>query len=276
MTVFGLGDLAFLGAATPAASLLLDLYPNAAAAYSLRLLRSAHTGGVVRVRRSSDNTEQDFTATQVTDGTLATFCGAGNGFVRTWYDQSGSDRHATQTTTANQPQIVSGGSVLTVNGKPALLFDGSNDSLLFSDLTLTTYSTFALVKKAATSGSFVTLGNSSSRYFSVSPFSDGFLYEWIPGDYARTGYTNNTAQNLFSVIKSTTGTGGYSGQQNGSNLAAYTLFSSYTSMVLSTIGLRDDGTRASGNMQEIIIYGSVQASNRSAITTDINSYYAIY
>jgi len=39
---------------------LLDLYPSAAAAYSLRNLSSTYLGPLVRVRRSSDNTEQDF------------------------------------------------------------------------------------------------------------------------------------------------------------------------------------------------------------------------
>ena len=41
------------------ASLLLDLYPSAAVAYSLRKLRTAYTGAAIRVRRSSDNAEQD-------------------------------------------------------------------------------------------------------------------------------------------------------------------------------------------------------------------------
>jgi hypothetical protein len=42
-----------------AQSLLLDLYPGAAAAYSLRKLRNAYSGSAIRVRRSSDNAEQD-------------------------------------------------------------------------------------------------------------------------------------------------------------------------------------------------------------------------
>lgn len=40
-------------------TLLLDLYPSAAVAYSLRKLRTAYTGSAIRIRRSSDNTEQD-------------------------------------------------------------------------------------------------------------------------------------------------------------------------------------------------------------------------
>ena len=81
---------------------LLDKYTGAAAAYSLRKLSSS-TSNVVRVRRSSDDAEQDFTAAQVSDGTLESFCGVGDGFVATWYDQSGNDNHAVQATTTAQP-----------------------------------------------------------------------------------------------------------------------------------------------------------------------------
>jgi hypothetical protein len=40
-------------------TLLLDLYPNAALAYSLRKLRTAYSGSAIRVRRSFDDAEQD-------------------------------------------------------------------------------------------------------------------------------------------------------------------------------------------------------------------------
>jgi len=66
---------------------LLDTYPNAAVAYSLRKLRTAFMGSAIRVRRSSDNTEQDigFVNNELDTSSLTTFCGAGNGFVTTWY-----------------------------------------------------------------------------------------------------------------------------------------------------------------------------------------------
>jgi hypothetical protein len=48
---------------------LLNQYPGAAAAYSLRKLSSA-VSNVVRVRRASDNDEEDFTALQVSSGEL--------------------------------------------------------------------------------------------------------------------------------------------------------------------------------------------------------------
>ena len=83
-----------------AIGLLLDTYPNAAAAYSLRKLRAAYTGNAIKVRRSSDNTEQDigFSGANLDTTALTTFCGSGNGFVTTWYDQSGNSRNVLQST----------------------------------------------------------------------------------------------------------------------------------------------------------------------------------
>jgi hypothetical protein len=64
-----------------------------------------------------------------------------NGFVTTWYDQSGNGRNATQTTAGLQPQIVSNGAIVTQNGRPMPRFNGSNTffsgvSLPLSQLTL--------------------------------------------------------------------------------------------------------------------------------------------
>ena len=39
--------------------LLLDLYPSAAAAYSLRKLRNGYTGSAIQVRRESDDATQN-------------------------------------------------------------------------------------------------------------------------------------------------------------------------------------------------------------------------
>jgi hypothetical protein len=116
---------------TSSASFLLDLYPNAAAAYSLRKLRTAYTGNAIRVRRSiipsGQPSEQDigFVAGELDTVSLLAFCGVGNGFVTTWYDQSGNARDATQTTQANQPQIVSSGIVITLNNKSSIEYTSS-------------------------------------------------------------------------------------------------------------------------------------------------------
>lgn len=96
---------------------------EAAAAYSTRRLRAGYTGAALRVRRSSDNVEANigFTAAGALDTVaLLAHCGSGNGFVTTWYDQSGNGRNAVQATAAAQPRIVSAGVVETINGRPTI------------------------------------------------------------------------------------------------------------------------------------------------------------
>jgi len=112
---------------------LLDSYPGAAAAYSLRPL-STSTTSVIQVRRSSDNTEQDFTASQITDGTLVSFCGTGDGLVTTWYDQSGNGNNAVQNQAPDLPRIVVSGSVVQFDGKPAVEYT-SNLEALYVDVS---------------------------------------------------------------------------------------------------------------------------------------------
>lgn len=110
---------------------ILDDYP-AYAAFSLRKIKSDYSGSAIRVRRSSDNTEQDigFTGANVLDSAaLLTFVGAGDGLITTAYNQTGGTDF-TQTTANSQPKIISSGSLITdTNGLAAIQFDGVDDHL---------------------------------------------------------------------------------------------------------------------------------------------------
>ena len=114
--------------------LLLETYTGAEAGYSLRQISNTATNSL-RVRRSSDNAETDIGFAgdgNLDNAALLAFVGTGgadNGYVTTWYDQSGNSRHATQTSATAQPQIVSAGNIITVNGYQVIKYDGSNDTL---------------------------------------------------------------------------------------------------------------------------------------------------
>jgi hypothetical protein len=113
-------------------NLLLDRFAEGvAAAYSLSQLFTTYTGDAIRVRRSSDNAEADigFDGTDLDTSSLTSFCSGTDGFVTTWYDQSGNGNNATQATAASQPKIVSSGSVITVNGYRVIQYDGTDDNL---------------------------------------------------------------------------------------------------------------------------------------------------
>lgn len=103
-----------------------------AAAVSTRRLGSVDV--CLRVRRSSDNAEQDFgfvgtnTGAPLDTAALLSFCGSGSGYVTRFYDQSGGagDRTFYQTTQSKQPRIVASGGFDDVNGHPALWLDSAS------------------------------------------------------------------------------------------------------------------------------------------------------
>lgn len=117
----GLTNRAASGSAPPPALILDTLTPQRA--YSLRKLRTAYAGAAIRVRRSSDNTEQDigFSGTDLDTAALLAFAGSGSAFIRTFYDQMGNVDWV-QTTQADQPRIVNAGVLETEGGLPVIGF----------------------------------------------------------------------------------------------------------------------------------------------------------
>ena len=266
----------FMQSQTPAYVGLLDLYPNAAAAYSVRLLRNAYTGSAIRVRRSSDNAEQDigFINGNLDTTSLTSFCGAGNGFVTTWYDQSGNGYNATQSTAANQPQIVSSGSINTLNGKPVLNFDGNNDFLrsVFGTTLTTNLTYIASFKLLSLPNAFKNIyGNASDLV--TTYLTNGNFWNLYNGLILISGVLAQTIPYLnFTVFKT----------------ASAELFMNNVSLVSGTMPTPStnnlDIANATGassrqtNMSywELVLYNADQTSNRSGIQTNVNTYYGIY
>ena len=96
-------------------------------ALSLRYVVVGYTGAVVRVRRTSDNAELDFNPTEITDGTLTTWTGSGDGFVTKIYNQTNSDVY-----TSN---FASGGTAMSTQGGTTTLNEsigGVNEAQKFT------------------------------------------------------------------------------------------------------------------------------------------------
>lgn len=115
---------------------LLDATGPPAVAFSTRKLSTAYSGQCLRVRRSTDSAEQDigFAAGKLDTAALLSFVGAGDGFVTTWYDQSGNARDATQSTAAKQPYVAQSGAVTTIGGQgdAAIVNPAANRFLSYS------------------------------------------------------------------------------------------------------------------------------------------------
>lgn len=134
--------------AAPLDAIAAGLY----AAYGLRRLVSTWTGPLVTVRRSSDNATLDLPAG--TDGWLDTAAllawgGSASAYVTRWWDQSGSGRHANQTTASAQPMLVDSGAMITLGGRPAVRAPGGTYLLVSGSPPATSFSSVASVLVSA-------------------------------------------------------------------------------------------------------------------------------
>jgi len=99
---------------------------NISFAFGMRVLESDYNGPLIRLRRSSDNTEKDFgwgDNDKIDIDAIDTWRSGSDVYVHTWYDQSGLSRDAIQIEMAKQPQFSPD---IT---RPHFKGDGSNDHL---------------------------------------------------------------------------------------------------------------------------------------------------
>ena len=254
-------------------ALLLDSYPGASVAYSLRKLSSTYAGSAIRVRRSSDNAEQDinFTAGVLDTSTLLTFCGAGNGFITRWYDQSGNLKDNVQLSLSAQPRIVLSGNLETLNSKPAVNYI-SNTFTGTSLENVTAQSIFTVAQ--------VVTYNQLQSLISFDSVSIGFG-PWIRSispNYWRTPSTSAT--DLYDF---TNGSNMYfnSNLHTAANnfLNPHILSSFSASALTKKFGISDVTFTARwflGKMSECIVYPTSQQSGfKSGIESNMSTHYSI-
>jgi hypothetical protein len=255
--------------------LLLDLFPNATVAYSLRKLRSAYSGNCIRVRRSSDNTEQNigFVGNDLDTASLLTFCGAGNGFITTWYDQSTNANNSTQATAATQAQIVASGALVTdpITSKISTLW--TSDAYLLGTSLPTPKLNYqlAVFNRTADAQRIISLGNNSTS---------AYLGQWQTTNDLATLYGNTTITHLTSAD---TGCFIQTILRDGSNVvkcwnnqtALTTGTDTRTSYVFNYWG-KYTTPQSSGYKQELIYWTSDQEANRIGIETNANTYWNAY
>ena len=251
---------------------LLDDYPNASVAYSLRSLNSNYRGALVKIRRLADNEEKDIFAKY--DGTLNTedlldFIGSDDGFVTRWYDQSGNSNDLTQVQGSLQPKLVSAGVVNLDGGKPAILYEALADqNLEFTTRITDNRSVFATVNPFPidTRGYSQGLLGDDSTIDYIGGSGTQWVAQFSPDVYNGNNYINTTATNLRTTNRVLN-----------------------VKVLISMIHLNSTGKAArlskdrgvttrtwSGNYQELIIYPSDETANLTGIQTNINTAYSIY
>ena len=273
------------GGGAPAFSGLLDEYPSAAAAYSLRLLKSDFAGGLVEIAGYTTtptfvenrtflpdaNNELSLTSQDVglstTLGAWITANSITDGYVRTWYDQSGNARDKVQTTASIQPQIIAASTILLSSGKPTVSYvsdyfpsvsglegNASISSFLVQESSDTQY---VFVSEYGNRHGLINIAGTStvltSAYGSPDYYIDGTL----------TVFADRTAVNTLL----STGNPILRAEINGetSSWSRFDILNYYLG-----------AWKYTGKASEMIFYLSDKTADVSGINTNINDYYSIY
>ena len=196
---------------------------------------------------------------------IETSTGTGDGYVRTWYDQAGSN-DAIQETAANQPKIAENGALLA----DGIDFDGSNDELRTStDIASSQPVTVISVTKpdAVNKRIFESITNSVRAFYGGGSNTGMNAGNTLLGttnevstntEYLQTHLFNTTNSKVFlnnvETISDDAGSNAFAGNFSlGGSSAVF------------------DGT-----MKEVIVYLSDQSDNRFKIESNINNYYGLY
>ena len=209
-----------------------------------------------------------------------------NGFVETWYDQSGNGNDASQLTASQQPKIVDTGVLVLSNGDAAIKSTASN-GLNFSMASLSAdgqQSVFSVLENDVTSQD-----NFSSAFAALSN-SDGLIGEnrrpyWFIGPSGAlvfsvdslSGYTTaNRERRLYSHIMEDTAGGTSTVYQDGTQVDTRSItLDANPNFIFAKVG--SVGPNAVGALytSEVIYYPSDESVKRPAIEDNIDNHYGI-
>jgi len=283
-----------------------DLYADLEFAYSLRKY-NGWTNAVLKLRRSSDaavkfvffdgdtitlNSFVGDTNTTPSATTLGTWIGASTANVSEWIAQTpdniiNNNYIALQTNVSFMPELISSGSLITINSKVAIKFDG-NDVLdtpnpitaLDADQTHTIVTVAQNDVSNNTGTIFNTAKATSNRYIVFSRRSGGNLVitraeAGTVVDIATDIQYDVANQKLQSNIIDNKKLTAY--QDSVEFIASPDTFTgSYTNDVFRIGSQFNFLTYLNGTIQEIIGYPSNKTSIISNIHNEINLYYNIY
>ena len=251
---------------------LLDQYSGAVAAYSVRKLSSSYDGFCLKVRNKTTQTTTDigFDADGLIDTTALATAANESGDTKQlaiveWYDQSGNGNNATQTADADQPVIYKGTGLQEMNGKPVVVESNTNSHLSIQGITSLTNNAWIFAATKANDNDMFMADLGTTPYVGFATDGEaGVSMNPTSGTYYKNGSTTSLSATTRNDIFDT-----YNEQSLFTFNATNFVIGDYLELGwVSSFSMWD--------LQEVIIYDSDQATNRSGIETNINGYYSIY
>jgi len=293
--------------------LLLDLYPNAEFAYSIRKLRTAYTGNCVKLRRVVDNAEKDFgfdADGYIDQAAIETWrtsvANATRLRVITWYDQSQNATNLVEDSEALAPDFYNStdGGYFTSLGKYAINFAGTGVQSMYLTMrnrdpnVIGDTSTFIVhtpnSSPAGQEGVMLQVAkedDATSQFSGVSigmngaGATDGYFVTLTSGSAATNlnGFTTTSTNGniLSTVINFTANTNTFKYNNSAKTDVVNGISYAGTGAPLQVGGITQpsapfDQFYAAFKANEIIMYSSNQSSNESDILTNMNDFYSAY
>ena len=276
-----------------AVTYFLDTYSGSTLAFSFRQLSGSATNCIEVTNDGGTALDIGFVSGYLDTAAIATHCTTGSGRISKWYDQSGNNRNATQTSTSQMPLIYQSGSMLNVNGKAAAKFDGG-DRLVTPAAAVHTGSFYGTsVVKTGTSIANANILNQDDPYtptririaqYLRTGSANGGTARVVVFNTSVSNFADNTASISTSTqmqissyaTSSNTIEAFVNSSSNGSSSYTGTLKTgSHEVAIGSNVHGSTPGAYLTGDLQEVILWDGDQSSNRSAIETAIDTYYSI-
>jgi hypothetical protein len=239
--------------------------PSLRVAAGLRLLKAGYTGPILRLRRSLDNSEQDFYASgnDLDLAAIRSWVGLSNGYCTKIYDQSGQGHDFIQANVNAQPQLLLSGN----NGRPVLHFNTAQRMQLNTNFP----APFTMIAAARQTG--------GARGRVISSVNSNWLLGWWNGNASLAYYEGWVAEggvpgnNAFAVVSGSANAGVGSFYQNG------ILVASNSGGSTGPNGIQLNGYQGSSEMSDceildVLLYDAVLAdAERFKIENGIWNYY---
>jgi len=292
---------------------ILDLFPSAHHAFSLRKLRTAYGGFCIRVRRTNSTPNTLSTTVDVSFNSLNTiglnsaitfvsgaattavnlgqFCASivngytnpdgvninQNVFISTWFDQSGNNKNVANTNTTQQPRIVSSGNLETKDGKVAIRFvraSGTRLLLIDTSMNINNLSQYIVTSLITTN---VSINFSAFNYVTnawVLPICDTLsTYINYNTPFPTAGFLCQTNDIVNRLYSMVAGASTVTAYKNTTSVGSKSSASAASSVIALGYSGGVTANALDGYIQESITYQN--QSNVSNIQTNIMSYYGI-
>jgi len=276
-----------------------DVANGAGLVISLYKMISSYGGSAIRVRRSSDNAEQDigFSGNGLDTSSLLSFADGSDAYIKTWYDQKGnSNNNMTISSATSQAKIADAGAygstmVLGSDNYPAAEFDGGDYYLSAGNPTV----------KMAKNGTVVVHGQRNStlkanHYYAYQEHipagviygpgfdypSDGYLFcsHWNNGSWiSPNGALSSSDNTMISTVHSVDAGGNAAGSSSATvygyenNVQRYTQGTDSTllgnTVNSSRLGGQSSTYYFAGKLRTVMVFSSVMQSSDRALCNNL-------